>query len=81
MSSRASPARAFNDGTGVVLFMVPLGLATGSCVRLLPRRSPACLRFEVGGGILSRMAAGAGALWMLRQIDSCAVGIALTLRW
>ena len=69
----------FNDGTGVVLFMVLLGLATGSA-EASPSSIAGMFALEAGGGILFRHGGGAGALWMLRQIDSYAVEIMLTPR-
>ena len=78
LESRITGESLFNDGTGVVLFMVLLGLATGSA-EASPSSIAGMFALEAGGGILFGMAAGAGALWMLRQIDSYAVEIMLTL--
>ncbi len=68
----------FNDGTGIVVFMVLLGIAqsetevTTSSVALLFLR-------EVFGGILLGFAAGWGTYALIRRIDEYRVEVMLTL--
>lgn len=68
----------FNDGTGIVVFMVLLGIAqsetevTASSVTLLFLR-------EVFGGILLGFAAGWGTYALIRRIDEYRVEVMLTL--
>jgi CPA1 family monovalent cation:H+ antiporter len=68
----------FNDGTGVVAYLVMLGIATGaqeptvSSVGLL-------LAKEVVGALVLGLAAGYAAFFMLRGIDSYPVEIIITL--
>jgi len=68
----------FNDGVGVVLFIVMLELATGAhgvgTVQIL-------LLFikEAVGGLLLGLAAGVLAYWMLKQVNNYQVEIMITL--
>jgi len=68
----------FNDGTGVVAFIVMLGIATGtheptaSSVALL-------LAEEILGALVLGLALGYAAFFMLRGIDSYPVEIIITL--
>ncbi len=68
----------FNDGVGVVIFLVMLGIATGryeadfSSVSLL-------LLQEAGGGLLFGAVSGYLIFSMLRQIDNYQVEVLLTL--
>jgi len=68
----------FNDGVGVVIFLVMLGIATGrydadvSSISLL-------LLQEAGGGLLFGALSGYLIFTMLRQIDNYQVEVLLTL--
>lgn len=68
----------FNDGIGVVVFLVLLGLATGShdatagSIGLL-------LAQEVVGGIVFGLVLGTGVYYMLKDIDNYQLEVLLTL--
>jgi CPA1 family monovalent cation:H+ antiporter len=68
----------FNDGTGVVLFIAILGLATGG-EEVSPSEVASLLAIEVGGGILIGLAIGGVGLFLLKGVDSYAVEILITL--
>ena len=68
----------FNDGVGVVLFIVALGAATGSTPPTVDSVSLLLLR-EAGGGLALGAALGAAAYWMLGQIDDQTTEVLLTL--
>jgi CPA1 family monovalent cation:H+ antiporter len=67
----------FNDGTGVVLFVVLVGVATTGNISA----GNIALLFmeEAVGGILFGAAIGGLVYWMLRQVDSYPVEVLLTL--
>jgi CPA1 family monovalent cation:H+ antiporter len=67
----------FNDGVGVVLFLVLVGIATRGDMS----SGEVALLFveEVLGGALFGLATGGLVYWMLRQVDSYAVEVLLTL--
>ncbi len=68
----------FNDGIGVVVFLVLLGLATGShdatagSIGLL-------LAQEVVGGVVFGLVLGSGVYYMLKDIDNYQLEVLLTL--
>jgi CPA1 family monovalent cation:H+ antiporter len=68
----------FNDGTGVVAFLVLLGIATGSAEPTLSSVS-VLLLVEVVGGLVLGFALGYVAFFMLKGVDSYPVEIIITL--
>ncbi|MDH5570459.1 MAG: sodium:proton antiporter, partial [Gammaproteobacteria bacterium] len=68
----------FNDGVGVVIFLVLLGDATGQYQVSFQSVSLLLLQ-EAGGGILFGLLAGYLVFTMLRQIDNYQVEVLLTL--
>ncbi|CAB5514511.1 Na(+)/H(+) antiporter NhaP [Achromobacter anxifer] len=68
----------FNDGTAVVAFMTLLGLATGTAT-LSAESIALSLAKEVIGAAVLGLIVGYGATLMLRQLDSYAVEILITL--
>jgi monovalent cation:H+ antiporter, CPA1 family len=68
----------FNDGTGVVAFLVMLGIATGASQPTVEGIGLLLLR-EVAGALLLGLAAGYFAFLMLRAVDSYPVEIIITL--
>lgn len=68
----------FNDGVGVVIFMVLLGIATGRNEADLQSISLLLLQ-EAGGGVLFGLVTGYLVFRMLRQIDNYQVEVLLTL--
>jgi CPA1 family monovalent cation:H+ antiporter len=68
----------FNDGTGVVAFLVLLGLATGTSEPTVSGVSLLLAR-EVVGALLLGVAAGYLAFLLLRGVDSYPVEIIITL--
>jgi CPA1 family monovalent cation:H+ antiporter len=68
----------FNDGTGVVAFLVLLGLATGTSEPTVSGVSLLLAR-EVAGALLLGVAAGYLAFLLLRGVDSYPVEIIITL--
>jgi len=68
----------FNDGVGVVIFTLLLGmLASGSAPTLAQAGN--LLLHEVGGGLLLGFALGAACFVLLRSVDSYQVEVLLTL--
>lgn len=67
----------FNDGVGVVVFLVLLGIATRGDMAV----SEVALLFveEAVGGALFGLATGGIAYWMLKQVDSYQVEVLITL--
>ncbi len=68
----------FNDGIGVVIFLVMLGLATGSEQAEAGSISLLLLQ-EAGGGALFGLLAGGLTIYLLRSIDNYQVEVLLTL--
>jgi len=68
----------FNDGTGVVLFLVLLGIVTGTSEPTFLHVGKLLLT-EVLGALVVGLAAGYVAFYMLKGVDSYAVEILITL--
>ncbi|HET8745013.1 MAG TPA: sodium:proton antiporter [Ramlibacter sp.] len=68
----------FNDGTGVVAFLVMLGIATGTQEPTLASVG-LLLAEEILGAVLLGLALGYAAFFMLRGVDSYPVEILITL--
>ena len=68
----------FNDGIGVVMFLVMVGIATGSGEPDVKNISLLLLQ-EAGGGAVFGLLAGGLTFYLLRSIDSYQVEILLTL--
>jgi CPA1 family monovalent cation:H+ antiporter len=68
----------FNDGIGVVVFLVMVGIATGSD-QPEARHISLLLIQEAGGGALFGLLAGGLTFYLLRSIDSYQVEVLLTL--
>ncbi|MDB5954292.1 sodium:proton antiporter [Ramlibacter sp.] len=68
----------FNDGTGVVAFLVLLGIATGSAEPTLPAVG-LLLLVQIVGGLALGLALGYVAFFMLKGVDSYPVEIIITL--
>ncbi len=68
----------FNDGIGVVIFSLLLGvLASGDAPTL--RQGGMLLLHEAGGGLLFGAVLGYGTFWLLRSIDQYQVELLITL--
>jgi CPA1 family monovalent cation:H+ antiporter len=68
----------FNDGIGVVIFSLLLGvLASGDAPTL--RQGGMLLLHEAGGGLLFGAMLGYGTFWLLRSIDQYQVELLITL--
>ncbi|MBC7469253.1 MAG: sodium:proton antiporter [Ramlibacter sp.] len=68
----------FNDGVGVVIFSLLLGmLASGSAPTL--EAGLGLLLREAGGGLLFGLVLGAITFWLLRSVDNYQVEVLLTL--
>lgn len=68
----------FNDGVGVVVFTLLLGVLV-SGVMPTPAESLALLLREVGGGLLFGIALGFMTLHLLKSIDNHQLEVLLTL--
>ncbi len=68
----------FNDGIGVVVFLVLVGIATGSA-QPEARHISLLLLQEAGGGALFGLLAGGAIFYLLRSIDNYQVEVLLTL--
>lgn len=68
----------FNDGIGVVVFLVMVGLATGSEQAEASHISLLLLQ-EAGGGAVFGLLAGGLAFYLLRSIDNYQVEVLITL--
>ncbi len=68
----------FNDGIGVVVFLVMVGLATGSEQAEASHISILLLQ-EAGGGAVFGLLAGGMTFYLLRSIDNYQVEVLLTL--
>ncbi|HEX2547345.1 MAG TPA: sodium:proton antiporter [Ramlibacter sp.] len=68
----------FNDGTGVVAFLVLLGIATGTAEPSLPGIATLLVR-EIAGALVLGLATGYLAFFMLKGVDSYPVEIIITL--
>jgi len=68
----------FNDGIGVVVFLVMVGIATGSD-QPEARHISLLLIQEAGGGAVFGLLAGGLTFYLLRSIDSYQVEVLLTL--
>ncbi len=68
----------FNDGIGVVLFLVMVGIATGHHQPTVSHISLLLLQ-EAGGGAVFGLIAGGLTFYLLRSVDSYQVEVLLTL--
>ena len=68
----------FNDGVGVVVYLVLVGLAAGQAEANFMSVSQLFL-VEVGGGLILGGALGFAGYWMLKTIDNYQVEILITL--
>lgn len=68
----------FNDGTAVVAFLTLVGLAAGTA-ELSAGAIASALAREVIGGVLVGLAVGFGASFLLRDLESYAIEILITL--
>ena len=68
----------FNDGVGVVIFSLLLGMLASGSVPTLDAGLGLLLR-EAGGGLLFGLVLGAITFWLLRSVDNYQVEVLLTL--
>ena len=68
----------FNDGVGVVVYLVLVGVAAGTTEATAGGIGLLFLE-EVGGGVLLGLLLGAIAYWMLKTIDNYQIEILITL--
>ena len=68
----------FNDGVGVVLFLVLAGIAAGNR-HITPGEIGMLFAREIGGGALFGLLTGAAAAWMLARVESYQVAALITL--
>lgn len=78
VESKITGEALFNDGTAVVAFLTLVGLAAGTTEFSAASVSTALAR-EVIGGVLVGLAVGYGASFLLRDLESYAVEILVTL--
>ena len=78
VESKITGEALFNDGTAVVAFLTLVGLAAGTSEFSAASVSTALAR-EVIGGVLVGLAVGYGASFLLRDLESYAVEILVTL--
>lgn len=78
VESKITGEALFNDGTAVVAFLTLVGLAAGTSEFSAASVSTALVR-EVIGGVLVGLAVGYGASFLLRDLESYAVEILVTL--
>ena len=69
----------FNDGAGVVLFLLALGVTQGATVKLGHGHVAVALAREIGGGALLGMLAGWLAARLLRRINDDSLQLVISL--
>jgi CPA1 family monovalent cation:H+ antiporter len=69
----------FNDGAGVALFLLALGVTQGASVQLGHGHVLIALLREIGGGALLGVVAGWLAAWVLRRIDDDSLQLVISL--
>lgn len=69
----------FNDGAGVALFLLALGVTQGAAIQIGHGQVLIALFREVGGGALVGIVAGWLAAWLLRRIDDDSVQLVISL--
>lgn len=69
----------FNDGAGVALFLLALGVTQGASVQLGHGDVLIALLREIGGGALLGVVAGWLAAWLLRRIDDDSLQLLISL--
>jgi len=68
----------FNDGVGVVVFLILLGVATGG-EHVTVHEVITLFTMEALGGVVFGLSIGAGALWLLRGMDHYPLAIMISL--
>jgi CPA1 family monovalent cation:H+ antiporter len=68
----------FNDGVGVVIFSLLLGMLASGATPTVDQGLHLLLR-EAGGGLLFGLALGTATFWLLRSVDNYQVEVMLTL--